>query len=87
MSRPYMSSSQLLISSRVRSTRGEPGWEILSAIVTTASGPYIDSCVAASRSSAARAKRSRSNVVMVLMASSLVVDVCAMRGGGSPSGR
>src|SRR5947209_8478252 len=42
-----------------------------------ASDRYIDSCVAASRSSAARAKRSRSNVVMVLMASSCV-DWCAM---------
>ena len=72
MSRPYMSSSQAWISSRVRSTRGEPGWVILSTIVTTASGPYIDSWVAASRSSAACVKRSRSKLVMVLMASSLL---------------
>src|SRR5436305_809590 len=56
MSRAYMSSSHALMSSRLLSTRGAPGCETLSTIVTLAPGPYIESCVAASRSSAARAK-------------------------------
>src|SRR6185312_16503403 len=70
MSRPYTSSSHALISSRPRRILGALGWEILLLIVTTASGAYIESCVAASRCSAARVKRSRSKVVMVPMAPS-----------------
>jgi hypothetical protein len=70
MSRAYTSASHALISSRVFSTRGAPGREILLVIVTTASGPYIDSWVDASGSSAARVKRSRSKLVMVPMAPS-----------------